>query len=128
MASRTIAPFNFKGAMMLGVAVGFMTAALTVALICCACPFMRPRRSGGRQAPNAGVGWRTPRSLHEETSSASPQGGSAGGEASSLAARSRWSGNDKRSVRTQSQTKYTWHRTSPRFYPLPEREHGAWED
>ena len=29
----------------------------------------------------------------------------------------------RRTVITQ---KYTWHRASPRFQPLAEREHGAW--
>ena len=40
----------------------------------------------------------------------------------------RRSEDDKRSVRTQSLTKYTWLTISPRFYPLPKREYEARED
>ena len=34
----------------------------------------------------------------------------------------------RRTVSTQSQTNYSWWRSSPRFNPLPERSHGAWAD
>ena len=105
-AITTIGPAICQGAMMMGVATGFVTAVAVMALICCACPCMRPRCSGGGQAPNAGVWWRTPRGLLEETPTAGPQGGDAGTETSARAARVRWSGNDKRSVRTRSQIKY----------------------
>ena len=35
-------------------------------------------------------------------------------------------GAGKRFVSTQSQTKYSWHHATPRFQPLPDRQHGAW--
>ena len=34
----------------------------------------------------------------------------------------------KRTVKTQSQTRYTWTRSEPRFLPLAIQEHGIWSD
>ena len=34
----------------------------------------------------------------------------------------------QRTISTQSPCTYTWHRTTPRFFPLTERQHGAWMD
>jgi len=33
-----------------------------------------------------------------------------------------------RNVATQSQVRYGWGRSDPRFVPLPDRDHGAWLD
>ena len=35
---------------------------------------------------------------------------------------------EKRSVKTQSQTRYAWDRSEPRFVPLAERDQGVWLD
>ena len=35
---------------------------------------------------------------------------------------------ETRTVLTQSQVTYTWHRVQPRFLPLGDRGHGAWPD
>ncbi len=43
-----------------------------------------------------------------------------------------WCGDSKkeakrsRSVKTQSQTRYAWDRSEPRFVPLAERDQGSW--
>jgi hypothetical protein len=35
--------------------------------------------------------------------------------------------NKKQHKQTQSQTKYTWHKATPRFQPLTEFDHGCWD-
>ena len=87
------APAGSMGVFMAGVTMGFVIAALIAALICCACPCMRPVCSSTSHA---------------------------------LEARPKKGGARKRSVVTQSQTKFTWYHASPGFQPLPAREHGAW--